>query len=110
MTFVTIVTAFERHAPIFRIPIIGISEQSVYDFGEGWASGWFRMNITEKWGPCIETIPYMAYDAMDILPDNKIATLTTMSTNLFAGQFTAVFTQVENLLLSKKEKIMADVV
>ena len=106
-TLATVVSAFERGAPHFTIPVVGWSEQSVFDFGEGWASGWFRKNETDNWGPCIEGIPNFILEVVDVVPhDNIIGDTTTLFNNLIAGDFSAISTGAMNKVYAKKEKLM----
>ena len=69
---------FERRPPHFVLPIINISEQTVYDFGEGWASGWYRKNVTESWGPCVENIPNMFFEMIDFIPHGDLGLWANM--------------------------------
>ena len=52
----TMVMGYERGEP--NLKFMGRSEFDVYDFVEGWASGWFRGgDKRDTWGECVEGIP-----------------------------------------------------
>jgi hypothetical protein len=47
-----------------RINIFGFDEGDMYDFVEGWATGWFHRDMKADWGACLEAVPDLMLGVM----------------------------------------------
>ena len=45
-----------------RVSFLGYDEGDMYNFIEGWATGWFHRDMREDWGDCIEALPELMFD------------------------------------------------
>ena len=99
----TVMAKFQRGEP--HLSFMGFSEFTVYDFAEGIASGWFREDARETWGQCVEGIPNMFLQFIDIFKMLAGSDITAVFTNW--SKMTELFTAIVKNMGDAPQDLMA---
>ena len=69
MSTLDIVSAADRRAPFFRIPVIGFTDLNGIDYIEGFASGLWGTDMRGQWEGCLNGFPTLFEELWDIVKD-----------------------------------------
>ena len=90
------ITADERRAPLFTIPVIGFTDLNAIDYTEGVASGLWGTDMRGQWSGCLNGFTGMFEEVIDIGKDifGNITNPAALFTNL------SKFQKIFNLIIT----------